>query len=110
VRKVLCDNGCSTTLLPLEKDQIISLYLKFPMEDFLISVVEMSSSAGRSSVLQIEYIDFYDFHVKLCQDLVGNCVSLSVEVLSFLLCSSDIREILQTPALLERLTQQDAAN
>ena len=80
------------------------------MEDCLISVVEMSSSAGRSSVLQIEYIDFYDFHVKLCQDLVGNCVSISVEVLSFLLCSSDISTILQTPALSERLTQQDAAS
>jgi hypothetical protein len=110
VRKVLCDYGCSTTLLPLEEDQIISLFLNFPMEDFLISVVEMSSSAGRSSVLRIEYIDFKDFHVKLCQDLVGNCVSMSVEVLAFSLCSSDIKTILQTPALLERLTQQDAAN
>jgi hypothetical protein len=110
VRKVLCDNGCSTTLLPLEDDQIISLFLKFPMEGFLISVVKMSSSAGRTSVLQIEYIDLEDFHVKLCQDLAGNCVSMSVEVLTFALCSSDIKTILQTPALLERLTQQDAAN
>ena len=63
-----------------------------------------------SSVLKIKHKDTLDFELKLCQDLVGNCGSISVERLRFALCSADVRKILNTPALLERLTRKGAAN
>jgi hypothetical protein len=110
VKKVLCDTGCSTILLPLEEDQITLIFLKFSADDFIISVGESSNPGGLSSVLKIKHKDTVDFELKLCQDLVGNCSSISVERLRFALCSADVRKILNTPALLERLTRQGAAN
>jgi hypothetical protein len=79
------------------------------MDDFIISVGVSSSSVGVSSVFKIKHKDAADFELKLCQDLAGNSSSIFVERLRFALCSSDVKEILNTPALLERLTSQGAA-
>lgn len=109
MKKVLFSTKCSTILLPLEEYQITDIFLKFSMDDFIISVGQSSNACGVSSVLEIKHKDTADFELKLCQDLVGNCSSISVERLRFALCSSDVKKILNTPALLERLTREGAA-
>jgi hypothetical protein len=76
---VFCDNGCSAILLPLEEDQITDIFLKLSIDDFINSV-DVSSNA----VLIIKHKDAADFELKLCQDLVGNCSSNSVERLRFM--------------------------
>jgi hypothetical protein len=72
VKMVLCDTGCSTILLPLEEDQITDIFLKFCMDDFIISVARSSNAAGVSSFLRIKHKDTPNFELKLCQDLVSN--------------------------------------
>ena len=96
--------------LETEDDATTVIFLKFSTDDFIISVGESSNPRGLSSVLKIKHKGTVDFELKLCQDLVGNCSSISVERLRFALCSADVRKILNTPALLERLTRQGAAN
>ena len=76
VKKVLCDTGCSTILLPLEEDKITVIFLKFSANDFIISVGESSNPGGLSSVLKIKHKDTEDFELILCQDLIGNCSNL----------------------------------
>jgi hypothetical protein len=110
VKKVLCDTGCSTILLPLEEDQIFEIFHKFSKDAYSISTGESHNAGGRSSVLKIKFKGTPDFEVKLCQDLVGNRRSMSIERLRFALCSADVTRILNTPELLERLSLQGAAN
>ena len=110
VKRVLCDTGCSTILLPLEEDQIFEIFRKFSKDAYSISTGESHNARGRSSILKIKFKGKRDFEVKLCQDLVGNRRSMSVERLRFALCSADVTRILNTPELLERLSLQGAAH
>jgi hypothetical protein len=110
VKKVLCDTGCSTCLLPLEENQIDDIFLKFPKEDFIISINDSQNAGGQSPVLKIKNKDKVEFELKFCQDIIGNRVSISADLLRFSLCSSDVKKILETPALLGRLNPQSAVN
>ena len=110
VKKILCHTGCSNCLLPLEEDQIDAVFLKFPGDDFMITIGRSQKAGGESCILKIRGKDKVDFEVKFCQDIIGNRVSVTIDLLRFALCSSDVKKILETPALLQRLSQHGTAS
>ena len=105
VRKVLCDTGCSTTLLPIEEGRVRELFETYTAKSSIITIGGSSNVGGHSPVLHIERKDGSKFDVKLCQDLVSSPEVLTLPRLRFSLCSADIQTILQESDLSARLSK-----
>ena len=105
VRKVLCDTGCSTTLLPIEVGRVRELFEKYRAESSIITIGGSNNAGGYSPVLIIEHNDGSKFVVKLCQNLVGSSEVLTLPRLRFSLCSDDVRTILEASDLSDRLNR-----
>ena len=95
--------------MPLEEDQIDAIFLNFPGDDF-ITIGRSQKAVGESCILKIRCKDKVDFEIKFCQDIKGNRVSVTIDLLRFALCSSDVKNILETPALLQRLSKHGTAS
>lgn len=119
VRKVLVDTGCSTYLLPIQEGQLSEFFKTFSStsastfpppststpEEFTFTVGVSITAGGKCPVLKVMEANGKDFHVKLCQDLVGNNSLISIDTLRFSLCSEDIDAILNTPEYTNLLTE-----
>jgi hypothetical protein len=105
VRKVMCDSGCSSLLLPLENpDTMKDLFSKFE-EGYKFSVSESANVGGHSVCLIIESLSPTDnFKVNLCEDLMGQS-NILIKRLRFSLCCDDIDTITET--YIERFGQLD---
>ena len=57
VRKVLCDTGCSTTLLPIEEGRVRELFETYTAKSSIITIGGSSNVGGHSPVLHIERKD-----------------------------------------------------
>ena len=55
VRKVLCDTGCSTTLLPIEEGRVRELFETYTAKSTIITIGGSSNVGGQSPVLHIEH-------------------------------------------------------
>eukprot|EP01035_Chromulina_nebulosa_P022399 gene22399-29003_t len=96
VRKVLCDTGCNTFLLPLEEAQLRVVFETFPVESHFIQINSSTNVGGKSPVLNIAKTDGSPFEVSLCQDLISSKATILVKILRFHLCSVDVLEILNS--------------
>jgi|GEM_PF-6137969 len=105
IKKVLCDTGCSTILLPLEENQLHELFSNFSSPDFIISIGGSENNGGDTPVLKICHTKKINFDVKLCQDLVGNDSIIQIKFLRFSLCSEDVNNILGMEEFFSRLTE-----
>lgn len=76
----------------------------------MISIGRSQKAGGESSILKIRGKCKANFEIKFCQDIIGNRVSVTIDLLRFALCSSDVKKILDTPALLQRLSQHGATS
>lgn len=105
VRKVLCDSGCSSLLLPIENPDIMKeIFSKFD-EGYTFSVSESANVSGHSVCLVIESQSPTDnFKVNLCEDIMG-ASNILIKRLRFALCSDDIDTIKET--YIERFRQLD---
>ena len=105
VRKVLCDSGCSSLLLPIENPDIMKeIFSKFD-EGYTFSVSESANVSGHSVCLVIESQSPTDyFKVNLCEDIMG-ASNILIKRLRFSLCSDDIDTIKET--YIERFRQLD---
>ena len=57
VRKVLCDTGCSTTLLPIEEGRVRELFETYTAKSSIITIGGSSNVGGHSPELHIERKD-----------------------------------------------------
>ena len=107
VRKVLCDTGYSTTLLPIEEEHVRELFKAYNAENSIIRIGGSNHVGGDSPVLLIDHGDGGKFNVELCQDLVGSSeIVLTLPRLRFSLCSADVQAILQASELSDRLDKR----
>jgi hypothetical protein len=104
VRKVLCDGGCTSFLLPLEENQLEIVFNTFSSDSHFIEIKWSKNVGGKSPVLVITKQDGSSFPVKLCQDIINNDATIHVPFLRFHLCSEDVCTILDSLSFVNRLT------
>ena len=108
VKKVLCDSGCSSILLPIEDGQLSSIFDLFPGDKFAYSIEGSNDVGGRSPVLIIQWLSRELFKVEICKDIIGHdCKNVEIKRLRFSLCSKDIKHIINTPEYSERFYERD---
>ena len=75
VKKVLCDTGCSTILLPLEENQLSEFFSSFPASDYIISVGDSDNAGGNTPVLKVCKIHNAPFDVYILKSITLQCVN-----------------------------------
>lgn len=93
VKKVLCDSGCSTLLLPIELGSLDNIFLEHQVNhDFEISLSK--NVGGTSPCLCIISRGPSSFMTgELCKDLL-DCPPIQISKLRFSLCVDDVKDIL----------------
>jgi hypothetical protein len=92
VKRVLCDSGCSTILLPKEVGELDSIFVEHQSKcDF--EITSSTNVGGRSPCLSVKPRGpSASITIILCKDIL-DCPEIKIEKLRFSLCTEDVDTI-----------------
>jgi len=106
IRKLLCDGGCSSILLPIEDIDELRKIFRNHQNHCTFHIRKGNTPGGSTIALVLKKTNpFEKFDISLCSDIMQN-LNIQVEMLRFSLCTDDINWILENDSANQNISPE----